>query len=55
MLLLLLLVVLYRDLKPANIGFDDAGTVRIFDFGLAREVDCQGNLRHMTGNAGTPR
>jgi hypothetical protein len=31
------------------------GEVKIFDFGLARETDSLGNLRQMTGNAGTPR
>ena len=30
--------VLMRDLKPQNIGFDRSGNVRIFDFGLAREL-----------------
>jgi serine/threonine protein kinase len=30
--------VLVRDLKPANIGFDSHGTVKLFDFGLAREL-----------------
>ena len=47
--------IMYRDLKPQNIGFDDKGIVRIFDFGLAREADSLGKLRHMTGDAGTPR
>jgi serine/threonine protein kinase len=47
--------ILYRDLKSHNIGFDEQGVVRIFDFGLAREVDAQGQLKHMTGAAGTPR
>jgi len=28
--------VMYRDLKPDNIGFDVRGDVKIFDFGLAR-------------------
>ena len=30
--------IIYRDLKPCNIGFDASGTVKIFDFGLAREI-----------------
>jgi serine/threonine protein kinase len=30
--------VMLRDLKPANVGFDREGNVRLFDFGLAREV-----------------
>lgn len=51
----------YSDLKPANIGFDRAGKVKIFDFGLAREYDedLEGKNLHkprvMTGFAGTPR
>lgn len=28
--------IMYRDLKPDNIGFDDADCVKIFDFGLAK-------------------
>jgi len=28
--------IIFRDLKPANIGFDVRGDVKIFDFGLAR-------------------
>ncbi|CAJ1956033.1 unnamed protein product [Cylindrotheca closterium] len=28
--------VLHRDLKPANIGFDSKGTLKLFDFDLAR-------------------
>lgn len=49
---------LYRDLKPANIGFDGTGQVRLFDFGLARfytenDADrkltgCVGSLRYMS-------
>jgi len=30
--------VVYRDLKPDNIGFDARGVVKIFDFGLAKEL-----------------
>ena len=29
----------HLDLKPENIGFDSEGTVKLFDFGLARNVD----------------
>jgi serine/threonine protein kinase len=43
--------ILLRDLKPANIGFDEAGKVRLFDFGMARKLeDCQANEV-----CGTPR
>lgn len=30
--------ILFRDLKPENIGFDVRGRVKIFDFGLAKEL-----------------
>lgn len=31
--------VVYRDLKPSNIGFDSTtGTIQLFDFGLCREI-----------------
>jgi len=50
-----------RDLKPHNIGFDYDGTLKIFDFGLAREVSSNGEVnsdnppRCNTGIAGTLR
>jgi serine/threonine protein kinase len=30
--------IIYRDLKPGNIGFDTTGVVKLFDFGLTREM-----------------
>ena len=30
--------VIFRDLKPDNIGFDQEGTLKLFDFGLAKEL-----------------
>lgn len=30
--------VIHRDVKPANIGFDVRGDIKIFDFGLARSI-----------------
>jgi len=53
--------VLYRDMKPDNAGFDSCGTIRLFDFGLARRIEggasnndkkrltiCVGSLRYMS-------
>lgn len=48
--------IIYRDLKPANCGWDETGTLRIFDFGLARQVPKEhprivgscGTLRYMS-------
>jgi serine/threonine protein kinase len=45
--------VILRDLKPDNVGFDEDGTPKIFDLGLAREVqtlnenEVAGSLRYM--------
>jgi len=44
--------VMYRDLKPGNIGFDELGNIKIFDFGLAIEVP-KGKM--IKGAAGTLR
>ncbi|KAL9185557.1 hypothetical protein ACHAXT_003334 [Thalassiosira profunda] len=50
--------IIFRDLKPANIGFDVRGDVKIFDFGLARVMPDDGcpntELFEMSG-AGSPR
>lgn len=36
--------IVIRDLKPANVGFDEDGNVRLFDFGMARKLeDCDPN------------
>ncbi len=30
--------IVLRDLKPGNVGFDEEGNIRLFDFGMARRV-----------------
>lgn len=54
--------IIYRDLKPDNIGFDVRGDVKIFDFGLSRQLpNCAdgnaspGATYKMTGDTGSPR
>jgi serine/threonine protein kinase len=50
--------IIYRDLKPANVGFDYKGTVRLFDFGMARDLQAtgsQGSKKLMTPMTGTLR
>lgn len=48
-----------RDLKPDNIGFDVRGDVKIFDFGLAKEIDPSKRLEDgtfkLTGDTGSLR
>jgi serine/threonine protein kinase len=48
--------VLYRDLKPANVGFDAEDVLKIFDFGLAVELpdsDDPNQTYNLAGNTGT--
>lgn len=50
--------IVYRDLKPANVGFSHDGTVKLFDFGLSRRhvpLKDRHQLRRMTGDVGTAR
>ena len=51
--------ILYRDLKPDNIGFDVRGDVKLFDFGLAKEIDQEKKLSdgtyNLTADTGSPR
>jgi serine/threonine protein kinase len=42
--------IIFRDVKPRNIGFDANGRVKLFDFGLARGV----KLCTLKGKAGSP-
>lgn len=51
--------IIYRDIKPDNIGFDVRNDVKLFDFGLARELhlrnaDSNGTYK-LTGDTGSPR
>ena len=45
--------VIHRDLKPQNIMIDDAGRVRVMDFGLARSLETSG-LTQTGALLGTP-
>jgi len=52
--------IVYRDLKPDNVGFNERGVLKLFDFGLAKQIHsglkmndlysltgCTGSLRYM--------
>lgn len=50
--------IIYRDLKPANIGYDRDGCLKIFDFGLAVELpegSDPDSTFNLAGNTGTSR
>ena len=53
--------IVYRDLKPDNVGFNVEGELKIFDFGLAKRVtsadrsDDDDGLYKLTGNTGSLR
>merc|ERR1712232_720421 len=50
--------ILFRDLKPANIGFSSEGVLKIFDFGLAVEIPFHADpdtTFKLAGNTGTSR
>jgi serine/threonine protein kinase len=49
----------YRDLKPDNIGFDREDNLKLFDFGLAKELKPykrhEDGTYHLTANTGSRR
>ena len=50
--------VIYRDLKRENIGFGVSGEVKIFDFGLSRDIGTSAMYKEdlrLTNRVGTPR
>jgi len=47
--------IVFRDLKPDNIGYDRNDVVRIFDFGLARDLSYVEKRRQTLGCTGTIR
>jgi serine/threonine protein kinase len=48
--------IVFRDLKPDNIGFDEKGILKLFDFGLAKELkpslETRDGKYKLTGNTG---
>ena len=47
--------VMFRDLKPSNIGFNQRGTLKLFDFGLAKELKGPRGTYRLTGHTGSRR
>jgi serine/threonine protein kinase len=41
---------MHRDLKPENIGFDIRGDIKVFDFGLTRELPPESMMMDENGN-----
>ena len=42
--------IVYRDIKPTNFGFDGEGTIKLFDFGLSKDLSSSQKLKDGTYN-----
>ncbi|GAX15182.1 hypothetical protein FisN_12Lh116 [Fistulifera solaris] len=47
--------IVFRDLKPSNLGFSSTGRIQLYDFGLARELPGDGDDVYEMSGVGTRR